>query len=173
MCLFSWLDMDEQSEYIVYEFGSFRADVLKRRLYVDGKPLPLTPKAFDTLLMLIRHRGAVVSKTDLINSIWADTAVEENNLTQQISALRKALGESPGDHRFIVTVPSRGYSFIAPVRDISHTEPTDVLVHEVTTSNVTIDLFADRKLTAVKIPFGLAAAAALTGLLLVVIAAVS
>jgi DNA-binding winged-HTH domains len=165
--------MDKQHEYMVYEFGPFRADEVKRQLFIDGKPLPLMPKAFDTLLTLVRHRGTIVSKTDLINSIWAETAVEENNLTQQISALRKALGESPGDHRFIVTVPGRGYSFIAPVRDVHDNEQTDVVIQEITTSNVTIDLFADMKRDTAKTPFRLKTVAVLIGLLLTVIAAVS
>lgn len=80
-----------------------------------GKCVALTAKAFETLCVLIRHRSRTVSKRDLMDEVWGETAVEENNLTQQISALRKALGERPDDHRFIVTVPGRGYSFVATV----------------------------------------------------------
>jgi DNA-binding winged helix-turn-helix (wHTH) protein/TolB-like protein len=79
----------------------------------DGAPLQLTVKALDTLLFLLCNQGATVTKSEIMNAVWPDSAVEENNLTQQISALRRALGERPGDHRFIVTVPGRGYCFVA------------------------------------------------------------
>ena len=107
--------MHEQSENVVYEFDGFRVDVVRRILSRNGASIPLTSKALDTLLLLIRHRGETVTKTELMNSVWADSAVEENNLTQQISALRRALGEKPRDHRFIVTVPGHGYCFAAEV----------------------------------------------------------
>lgn len=107
--------MHEQNENAVYEFEGFRVDVLRRQLVRLGTALPLTSKSFDTLLFLIRYRGSTVSKAELMNSVWADTAVEENNLTQQISALRRTFGERRDDHRFIVTVPGKGYSFVADV----------------------------------------------------------
>ncbi len=110
--------MNELKKYTTYEFGCFRVDSLKRQLFRDGMPLPLTSKAFDTLAILLANHGATVSKSELMNSVWADTAVEENNLTQQISALRKAFGERAGDHKFIVTVPGRGYCFVTPIRSI-------------------------------------------------------
>jgi len=105
--------MSEQIENVVYEFNGFRVDAVRRQLLHDGADVPLTSKSFDTLLFLIRHSGSTVTKTELMNAVWSDSAVEENNLTQQISALRRALGERPRDHRFIVTVPGRGYSFVA------------------------------------------------------------
>jgi DNA-binding winged helix-turn-helix (wHTH) protein/TolB-like protein len=105
--------MHEQIENVVYEFSGFRVNAVKRELLHDGKAVPVTSKSFDTLLFLIRHSGSTVTKTELMNAVWSDSAVEENNLTQQISALRRALGERPRDHRFIVTVPGRGYSFVA------------------------------------------------------------
>src|SRR5437867_5289736 len=107
--------MNEQNEYVVYEFGSFRVDTLKRQLFRDGAPVQLTSKAFDTLAMLLAHDGATVLKAELMNAIWPETAVEENNLTQQISALRKALGERAGEQSFIVTVKCSGYCFAAQV----------------------------------------------------------
>jgi DNA-binding winged helix-turn-helix (wHTH) protein/TolB-like protein len=126
--------MSEQNESLVYGFTGFRVDVARRQLLREGVPVPLTSRAFDTLLILIRHRGTTVSKSELMNSIWADTAVEENNLTQQISALRRALGERPDDHRFIVTVPGRGYCFVADIHpDSSGRKATD-LVHTETTA---------------------------------------
>jgi TolB-like protein/Tfp pilus assembly protein PilF len=81
----------------------------------DGRPLPLTPKAFDTLVYLVQHTDLVLGKETPMRAIWADTAVEENNLNQCISALRRALGEKRAEHRYIVTVPGRGYRFVAPV----------------------------------------------------------
>jgi DNA-binding winged helix-turn-helix (wHTH) protein/TolB-like protein len=107
--------MFEQNESLLYEFAGFSVDVTRRQLVHKGKPVPLTSKAFDTLLMLVSQRGTTVSKSELMNSVWADTVVEENNLTQQISVLRRVLGERPDDHRFIVTVPGRGYCFVADI----------------------------------------------------------
>lgn len=103
---------------VVYEFAGFRVDPLKRVLLRDGVAVPLTSKTLDTLLVLIENRGHVVSKDELMHVLWPDTVVEENNLTQQISMLRKALGEGFRDHRFIVTVPGRGYSFVADVIEV-------------------------------------------------------
>ncbi|MET0754123.1 MAG: tetratricopeptide repeat protein [Pyrinomonadaceae bacterium] len=137
--------MNEQSESFLYEFDTFRVDALKRQLLRDGKPVSLTSKAFETLLMLVRHHGATISKDDLMNSIWSDTAVEENNLTQQISTLRKALGERVGEHRFIVTVPGRGYSFIAPVKENANCETSEIVLQEFTQSSITIDVCDDGK----------------------------
>ena len=112
--------MSKQS--IVYEFEGFRVDPLKRMLLRDGTSVSLTSKTLDTLLVLLNNRGKVVSKDDLMRILWPDTVVEENNLTQQISMLRKVLGEGARDHRFIVTVPGRGYSFVADVSEISASE---------------------------------------------------
>lgn len=106
---------DVNNEKIVYEFADFSVDTVRRRLLRDGEPIAITSKAFDTLALLIQRRGSTVAKSELMNVVWPDAAVEENNLTQQISALRRALGERPNDHRFIVTVPGRGYCFVAEV----------------------------------------------------------
>jgi TolB-like protein/DNA-binding winged helix-turn-helix (wHTH) protein/Flp pilus assembly protein TadD len=99
----------------IYEFGPFRIDTVKRLLWREGQLVQLTSKGFDTLLVLIEQRGQVVAKDDLMKALWPDTVVEENNLTQQISMLRKALGERVNDHRYVVTVPGRGYCFVAEV----------------------------------------------------------
>ena len=129
--------MSEQHESFAYRFAEFSVDVTRRQLLQGRDPVQLTSKAFETLLVLVRRRGTVVSKSELMNAVWGDTAVEENNLTQQISALRRALGERPDDHRFIVTVPGRGYCFVADVfrnsaKDESvrgsRAQPTDVEV---------------------------------------------
>src|SRR5580693_1116721 len=106
--------MDPQEPHI-YAFGNFRLDVSKRLLFRDGEPISLTPKVFDTLVYLVEHNGKVLSKDDLMLAVWPDTVVEENNLGQNISKLRSVLGESPGDHRWIVTLPGRGYRFVADV----------------------------------------------------------
>ena len=104
----------------IYEFGEFRLDAAKRLLTKgDDKPLPLTPKVFDTLLYLVRHSGKVIEKNELMKEIWTDTIVEENNLSQNISILRRTLGEKPGEGRFIATVPGHGFRFVPAVRDLS------------------------------------------------------
>jgi DNA-binding winged helix-turn-helix (wHTH) protein/TolB-like protein/Tfp pilus assembly protein PilF len=100
-----------------YEFGPFRVDTMKRRLLRDGYIVPLTPKAFDTLLVLIENWGQVVEKDDLMEKVWPGIAVEENNLTQNVSALRKALGERRDEPQYILTVSGLGYRFIASVNE--------------------------------------------------------
>jgi hypothetical protein len=77
----------------------------------------LTAKAFDTLLVLVQHHSRVVEKEELLKLIWPDSIVEERNLAVNISALRKVLGDSPESHEYIVTIPGRGYRFVAPVRE--------------------------------------------------------
>src|SRR3954469_19932212 len=100
-----------------YEFGAFQADVNRRLLLREGQIVSLTPKAFDTLLVLIENRGDLLEKDRLMERVWPDTIVEENNLSQNISALRRALGENKNEHQFIVTVPGRGYRFVAEVKE--------------------------------------------------------
>jgi eukaryotic-like serine/threonine-protein kinase len=102
----------------VYEFDGFRVDPVRRRLLKGGEQVPLTPKAFSILLALLENRGQVVEKEELIRRIWPDTFVTEANLTQNVSSLRKALGERANDHRYVVTVPGRGYSFVAEVFEV-------------------------------------------------------
>src|SRR5262245_55402626 len=101
-----------------YEFGSFRIDAVKRLLLRDGEPVALKSKCLETLLALVEARGQVLDKDELMRRIWPDTIVEESNLTGYISTLRKALGENPQEHRYIVTVPGRGYSFVAEVKEV-------------------------------------------------------
>jgi DNA-binding winged helix-turn-helix (wHTH) protein/tetratricopeptide (TPR) repeat protein len=99
----------------VYKFGEFRIEAGKRLLLRGGALVALTPKAFDTLLHLIQNRQRVVEKDELMQAIWPDTSVEENNLNQNISTLRRVLGESRGENRYIATIPGKGYRFIADV----------------------------------------------------------
>jgi TolB-like protein/Flp pilus assembly protein TadD len=101
-----------------YEFGPFRIDLVKRLLLRDGEFVALTPKAFETLVVLAENDGEVLLKEELIRSVWPDTVVEEGSLNRNVSTLRKVLGESPNDHKYIVTVPGRGYRFVGVVRQV-------------------------------------------------------
>lgn len=101
-----------------YEFGPFRLDATERLLLRDGMHVPLTPKAFDLLLALVESHGHILGKEELIERIWPDTFVEENNLTKNISALRKLLSEADAAQEFIETIPKRGYRFVARVREM-------------------------------------------------------
>jgi DNA-binding winged helix-turn-helix (wHTH) protein/TolB-like protein/Tfp pilus assembly protein PilF len=102
---------------MIYEFEEFSIDLSKRLLIKGGaEQIPLTPKVFDTLLCLVRNAGKVVGKDELMREIWADSVVEENNLNQNISILRRIFREKPGEQRFIVTVAGHGYRFVPDVR---------------------------------------------------------
>lgn len=105
-------------------FGPFVVDSVRRRLLRDGETVAITPRAFDTLVVLLEGRGRVIEKDELMRTLWPDTVVEEINLNVQISTLRKALGEQPNDHRYIVTVPRRGFAFVADVRELPDDVPT-------------------------------------------------
>ena len=100
-----------------YEFGPFCLDGNKKLLWRDGEPVALTPKVLDTLLTLIELRDRVVTKDELLERVWGGTVVEEGGLARNISILRKALGEKPDQHTYIVTVPGKGYRFVADVRE--------------------------------------------------------
>lgn len=104
---------DETSAF--YEFGRFRVKADERVLRRGEELVSLTPKAFDILLTLLENAGRLVNKDDLMKKVWPNTFVEEGNLTQNVSLLRKALGESANGPQFIETVPRRGYRFVAPV----------------------------------------------------------
>src|SRR5271169_461871 len=99
----------------IFEFADFRVEAHTRRLLHKGDAVPLTPKVFDTLLYLVENRGKVVEKDDLMRAVWPDTVVEENNLNQNISTLRRMLGENRGENRYIATFPGKGNRFIARV----------------------------------------------------------
>ncbi len=120
-----------REELQIYGFEDYRLDAGKLLLSRAGEPVPLTPKVFATLLLLVTHAGEVLEKEELIRTVWPDAIVEENNLNQNISALRRALGESRGENRYIATVPGRGYRFIPNVQTISETaseEPEHVKI---------------------------------------------
>ena len=104
--------MAEQPTYI---FSEFCLDPARRLLTRSGEQIDLSPKAFDLLIALIENRGRVLSKDELLDRVWDGQFVEENNLAVQVSALRKAFGETSHDHKFIVTVPGKGYKFVAEI----------------------------------------------------------
>jgi len=106
----------------LYEFGPFLLYPEERLLERDRQPVPLPPKAFDTLLALVRNGGHLIPKDELMKSIWPDTFVEEVNLSQNVSLLRKVLGDTAQEQRYIVTVPGRGYRFAAEVREVDGKE---------------------------------------------------
>ena len=107
----------------IYEFGDFQIDAGRRLLTGrDGRVVPLTPKVYDTLFYLVEHPEAVLDKNTLMKAIWPDTVVEENNLSQNISILRRLLGGDRAAHAYIVTVPGCGYRFVAPVRKHTRAE---------------------------------------------------
>jgi len=119
-----------------YDFGDFRLDASRRLLSRSDQAVPLTSKALETLLALVRNRDRVLSKDELMKTVWPDSFVEEVNLAQNVSALRKALGEAPGENRFIATVPGKGYRFVSEVSEV----PTagDIVVERRTQARVVL-----------------------------------
>src|SRR5215475_769222 len=95
-----------------YQFGPFRIDVAERLLQLEGESVTLTPKAFDLLLLLVENQGHLLEKDELMKLLWPNTFVEEANLSNNISQLRKALSADPA-HQYIETAPRRGYRFVA------------------------------------------------------------
>ncbi len=112
------------TERFLYEFEGFVLDPVRRLLTQQGTVVPLPPKALATLAVLVERRGQVVEKEELFQLIWPDTFITEATLTQNVFRLRKALGEEAGEHRFIVTVPGRGYCFVAEVRRVEAAQPS-------------------------------------------------
>ncbi len=100
----------------IFQFGEFRIDPLERTLRRNDSPVALQRRAFDVLLYLVQNPGRVVSKDELLKNVWPDAFVDENNLTQSISVLRKALDQRPGGNSYITTLPGRGYQFVVPVQ---------------------------------------------------------
>src|ERR1041384_6812757 len=108
-----------------YLFDGFRVDATERLLFKENREVSLTPEVFDTLLVLLENSSHVLTKKELMEKVWPDSFVEENNLAQNISILRKALGED----KYIQTVPKRGYRFVGDVSSTGDEEET-VIVHE-------------------------------------------
>ena len=109
-----------------YEFGPFRLDLGEQTLLREGRPVALRPKVFDILRVLVENHGHLVDKEELMRSVWTEQFVEEGNLNKNVSMLRQALGEGQNGHRFVETVPKRGYRFVAEVREVNGAEETDL-----------------------------------------------
>lgn len=114
----------EEKDRVLYELDAFRVDPVRRVLLRDGEPVPITPKAFSILLLLLERPGEVVEKTELLEKVWPGVFVTEANLTQNIFSLRKCLGERANDNRYIVTVPGQGYMFAGELRRIDRLSPS-------------------------------------------------
>jgi TolB-like protein/DNA-binding winged helix-turn-helix (wHTH) protein/Tfp pilus assembly protein PilF len=112
----------------LYEFGPFRLDPAEHTLLRGGRPIPLRPKVFDILLVLVENHGHLVEKEALMNSVWTEQFVEEGNINKNISMLRRALGEADNGQHFIETVPKRGYRFVADVREVNDYQEGDLVV---------------------------------------------
>src|SRR5919206_3154212 len=112
----------EESKHSTYVFDSYRVDVEERQLLRGAEHVHLTPKEFETLLVLVRNHGRVLTKDELLKEIWPDTFVEEANLANNISVLREALGGGGKDNPYIKTVARRGYRFVGQVRTLSADE---------------------------------------------------
>ena len=123
---------------VLYQFGPFRVDPDKQILLRDNEPVAVTPKAFETLLILVRHSREVVSKDELMKALWPDAFVEEANLSQNIFMLRKALGDTPKDRRYIVTLPGKGYRFAAEVRTVT-SDAEDLVIESRSRSQMVIE----------------------------------
>ncbi|MCA1639560.1 MAG: winged helix-turn-helix domain-containing protein [Acidobacteria bacterium] len=119
----------------IYRFDNFRLDADNRQLRRDDKPLSLSPKAFDLLLTLVENKGRLVEKNELFTSVWQDQIVEESNLTVHISQIRKALGETKRNPRFIETVPGYGYRFVGDIADLEE----ELVIETETLSRITIE----------------------------------
>jgi eukaryotic-like serine/threonine-protein kinase len=135
--VFSRVAMTQQIKHL-YEFGPYRIDPAKRLLLRGEESVQLPSKVFETLLVLVQHSEEVVSKDDLLKTVWPDSFVEESNLSQSIFLLRKALGETAQDHRYIVTIPGRGYRFTENVRLVAADE-ADLIVESHSQSRVTVE----------------------------------
>ena len=128
-----------QSNEPTYQFDRFELDPVRRMLLRDGKAVPLKPKVFETLLVLIRNSGRVMDKDELMQQVWPDTVVEEVNLAHNISVLRKALGQKSDENRFIITVPGRGYGFVADVTQSSAQASAALSEYELTRSRLIVE----------------------------------
>lgn len=135
----------------IFEFGEFRIDPSDRTLRRHESAVALQRRAFDVLLYLVKNPGRVVTKDELLKNVWPDAFVDENNLTQSISVLRKALDDHPGANTYITTLPGRGYQFIAPVNVIGHESDLELesplaniqggaafLLHQTTVTNTSV-----------------------------------
>jgi len=165
------MSVGEQQRKVLYQFGPFRVDPEKELLFRDGEPVPLTPKAFQILLVLLRHGSEVVSKDDLMKAVWPDSFVEEANLSRNVFLLRKTLGEGPQDHRYVLTVPGRGYRLAERVQLVPATREQNETVSEtqgdlsiVAASQSRIQLHVAERVGPLWIVFGVVSVVVVAGL---------
>jgi len=128
----------------LYQFGPYVLDAQRRALYCEKSLVPLTPKAFDVLLFLAQNPNRLITKDELLRAVWGDTFVEEANLTQYISHLRKALADNSENSRLIVTISRKGYQFTADVvlsegADIPKRDEAQVLTSVVSTAGIAVE----------------------------------
>ncbi|HNQ15459.1 MAG TPA: transcriptional regulator, partial [Pyrinomonadaceae bacterium] len=108
-----------------FEFGEFRLDTVKMRLFRRNEIVPLTPKAIEVLILLVQNRGETVSRESLLETVWKDTFIEEGNINFNVSVLRKSLGQTAENGvQYIKTIPKRGYRFVADVREVPSGAPS-------------------------------------------------
>jgi TolB-like protein/DNA-binding winged helix-turn-helix (wHTH) protein/tetratricopeptide (TPR) repeat protein len=124
--------VEQRQALLIYEFADFRLDAQRRVLSsrIDGQPIQVTGKVIDTLVYFVEHAGVLLDKQTLLAALWPNVVVEESNLTQTMHTLRRVLGERPGEHRFIVTVPGRGYRFVADVTRPASEDPAPLVAPE-------------------------------------------
>jgi pimeloyl-ACP methyl ester carboxylesterase/DNA-binding winged helix-turn-helix (wHTH) protein/class 3 adenylate cyclase len=134
----------DQSVRALYEFGDFQLDPIERLLLRGGQPVPLAHKVFETLLLLVQNTGHVLGKEELMERIWPDSFVEETNLAQNVSILRKALGEGAESTKFIETVPKRGYRFVVAVKEVIKDQPS-LIIHERTRAHIIVEETDDER----------------------------
>ncbi len=138
-----------RSEKRIFEFGPFSLDVAEHTLRRDGRPVPLRPKVFDTLLALVERRGHLVGKDELMQLLWPDQYVEEGNLNKTVSLLRLALGEGGNGDRYIETVPTRGYRFVADVRAVSGGGGAELVIETPPRASLVVEGETDHEAAAV------------------------
>ena len=131
----------DESRRELYEFGPFRMDADQELLLRDGEPVPLTPKAFQILLVLVRRGGEVATKDEIMKSVWPDIFVEETNLTRNIFSIRRALGEG-SENQYILTVSGKGYRLAEKAVPVL---PTELSVVSAVRSTVEVEVQEERK----------------------------
>src|SRR5215510_949707 len=128
-----------QDTNLSYEFGPFRLDTAERLLLRDGNVVPLSPRLFDILLVLVENRGHILEKETVLKAVWRETIVEEGNLTRNVSTIRKALGERPNDPQYIQTIPWRGYRFVADVHEVPN-QADELIIEEHSSSRIVTEM---------------------------------
>lgn len=131
----------------IYEFGDFRLEIGKDVLLREGQPVSMQWKTFELLCVLVKSNGNLITRDELMNKLWADTFVEENNLSQHIRLLRKALGEGENGTTFIETVPRRGYRFLPEVRILKTADENEVVSRDETRSQIIAEDILDKSVS--------------------------